>query len=317
MIESSDPTSSIRKKIEEMGISLTLPTVRKALGVIEGEHSSHRRFGTDDVMDIRPYIAGDEARLIEWKTSARTGEPMVVQRERLVTSHVWLLLDGGREMTGSCAEGEHAYDVAANALRMFASLSLRRSDAISLVVGDANSITRVPFNGGFRQFEHTLDLALRRDWDHARNIDALLDYAVHIKDRHALVVLATDEMAVRERHLPIIRRIARTHPTVFIDVETINPFVRNSLGAVLDSDTNRRIPAFLIDEQTALDVRTHREFLASALERELTRAGSTMIRSGSSSTMFDAFVHLVSSMLAGSTPNTLRAAPPLHLGGIA
>ena len=317
MIGPSGPSSSIRKKIEEMGTSLTLPTVRKALGMIEGEHSSRRRFGTDDVMDIRPYIAGDEARLIEWKTSARTGEPMVVQRERLVTSHVWLLLDGGREMTASCTEGEQAYEVAANALRMFASLSLRRSDAISLVVGDSNSITRVPFNGGFRQFEQTLDLALKRDWDRARNIDALLDYAVHIRDRHALVVFATDEMAVRERHLPIIRRIARTHPTVFIDVETINPFVRSKLGAILDSDTNRRIPSFLIDEQTALDVNTHREFLAAALERELTRAGSTMIRSDSSSSMFNAFVHLVSAMLAGSRPNALRTAPVLHLGGVA
>ena len=64
-------SASIRRKIEELGTSLTLPTVRKALGVLEGEHSSQQRFGNDDVMDIRRYIAGDEAKLIDWKTSAR------------------------------------------------------------------------------------------------------------------------------------------------------------------------------------------------------------------------------------------------------
>ena len=133
------PADPIRAKIEAMGNRLGLPTVAKALGVIEGEHSSHRSGGSAELMDVRAYESGDEARLIEWKTSARQGRPMVVRRERLVTSRVWLLLDVGREMTASCESGELAYQVAANALRMFAALSLRRSDEISLVFGDAAS----------------------------------------------------------------------------------------------------------------------------------------------------------------------------------
>ena len=35
----------IRRKIEALGNSLSLPTVRKALGVLEGEHASNRRGG--------------------------------------------------------------------------------------------------------------------------------------------------------------------------------------------------------------------------------------------------------------------------------
>ena len=315
MSEMDNPSALIRKKIEQMGTTLTLPTVRKALGMLEGEHSSQRRFGSDEVMDVRRYTVGDEARLIDWKTSARTGELMVADRERLVTSHVWLMLDGGREMTGSCTNGEQAYEVATNALRMFASLSLRRADAVSLVIGDSKSITRLPFNGGFGQFEHTLDLAMNRDWGSKRNIDALLDYASNIRDRHALVVLATDELAVGEQQLPAIRRITGTHPTVFIDVATLNPFVPTELGHVLDADTMRRIPAFLLDAEIAGDVETHREFLATTLERELTRAGSTMIHADSSEHMFDAFVHLVSSLLAGTRPNALAPEPTLNLVG--
>ena len=148
---------SVRKKIEALGTQMSLPTVRKALGVLEGEHASGRRGGGGDVMDMRAYEPGDESRLIDWKTSARQGRPMVVQRERLSTSRVWLLMDVGREMTGICPSGEQAYEVAANALRMFAALSMRRADDISLVFGDESSITRIPFNGGFAQFERTLD----------------------------------------------------------------------------------------------------------------------------------------------------------------
>lgn len=217
-------SDSVRKKIEALGTQLSLPTVRKALGALEGEHASGRRGGSGDAMDVHAYEPGDESRLIDWKTSARQGRPMVVERERLSTSRVWLLMDVGLEMTGVCPSGERAWQVAANALRMFAALSLRRSDDISLVFGDESSITRVPFNGGFAQFERTLDKALDRDWDHHRNIDALLEYARRIKDREALIVLATDEHAMEERHITTIRRITRTHPMVLIDVATMNPF---------------------------------------------------------------------------------------------
>ena len=169
-IRSEDP---IRSKIEALGTTLSLPTVRKALGTLEGAHASDKRFGADDVMDIRVYEPGDEAKRIDWKTSARAGRPMVVQRERPCTSRAWLLLDVGQEMTGTCVSGEQAHQVAANALCMFAALSLRRGDEVSIVFGDAGSITRVPFNGGLAQFEHTLDDALQRDWSKPRNIDEI------------------------------------------------------------------------------------------------------------------------------------------------
>lgn len=305
-------SDSVRKKIEALGTQLSLPTVRKALGALEGEHASGRRGGSGDAMDVHAYEPGDESRLIDWKTSARQGRPMVVERERLSTSRVWLLMDVGLEMTGVCPSGERAWQVAANALRMFAALSLRRSDDISLVFGDESSITRVPFNGGFAQFERTLDKALDRDWDRHRNIDALLEYARRIKDREALIVLATDEHAMEERHITTIRRITRTHPMVLIDVATMNPFKAvSSRHAPTDGLSARRVPAFLRNAKAAAEVDTHRAYMAAALEQELTRAGSHIIRSASSESMFDRFVALVSRALARTTRNRLGTAPEL------
>lgn len=305
-------SDSVRKKIEALGTQLSLPTVRKALGALEGEHASGRRGGSGDAMDVHAYEPGDESRLIDWKTSARQGRPMVVERERLSTSRVWLLMDVGLEMTGVCPSGERAWQVAANALRMFAALSLRRSDDISLVFGDESSITRVPFNGGFAQFERTLDKALDRDWDHHHNIDALLEYARRIKDREALIVLATDEHAMEERHITTIRRITRTHPMVLIDVATMNPFKAvSSRHAPTDGLSARRVPAFLRNAKAAAEVDTHRAYMAAALEQELTRAGSHIIRSASSESMFDRFVALVSRALARTTRNRLGTAPEL------
>ncbi|NMM97459.1 DUF58 domain-containing protein [Bifidobacterium olomucense] len=308
-------SDSVRRKIEALGTQLNLPTVRKALGVLEGEHASGRRGGAGDVMDVHAYEPGDESRLIDWKTSARQGRPMVVERERLSTSRVWLLMDVGREMTGACPSGERAWQVAANALRMFAALSLRRADDISLVFGDESSITRVPFNGGFAQFERTLDKALERDWDHRRNIDALLEYARRVKDRDALIVLATDEHALEERHIEAIRRIARTHPMVLIDVGTLNPFTvpaKDERRSITDGVGPRRVPAFLRSTTAAAQVDAHRAYMAAALEQELAKAGSHMIHASSSEDMFRRFVRLVSAALARTTRNRLGQLPELN-----
>ena len=237
-IRSEDP---IRSKIEALGTTLSLPTVRKALGVLEGAHASDKRFGADDVMDIRIYEPGDEAKRIDWKTSARVGRPMVVQRERPSTSRAWLLLDVGQEMTGTCVSGEQVHQVAANALCMFAALSLRRGDEVSIVFGDSGSITRVPFNGGLTQFEQTLDNALQRDWNKPRNIDALLEYARRIRDRDALVVIATDEHALKERHVESIRRIART---IRWCLSMSQPLIRSTIAMRATYSTRAATAAF-------------------------------------------------------------------------
>lgn len=61
MIDQNRSDNPIRRKIEALGTTLSLPTVRKALGILEGAHASDKRFGADDVMDIRIYEPGDEA----------------------------------------------------------------------------------------------------------------------------------------------------------------------------------------------------------------------------------------------------------------
>ncbi|MGO3358282.1 MAG: DUF58 domain-containing protein [Bifidobacterium crudilactis] len=316
MSSAQDTRDPVRRKIEALGIKLSLPTVRRALGILEGEHLSHRSGGTGDTMDIRAYESGDEARFIDWKSSARAGRPMIAQRERLATSRVWMLLDVGREMSGSCVGGERAIDVAANALAMFGALCLRRSDDISLVLADAASITRMQFSGGFTEFEHRLDHSLENQLRHPRHIDALLDYANTITDRNALVVLATDESALGERQLHAISRLAQSHPIVVVDVATVNPFSKPSgFRHVVDAKTARRIPAFLAQPETAKVIDTHRGFTTAALRQELDHAGSTLLHCASSELMFGEFIRIISSSLTRAGHMQLATPKTPKLGG--
>ena len=306
MSSSTGSAIPIRRKIENLGTRLSLPTVRRALGILEGEHPSSRRGVGGDAMGIRLYQQGDEARMIDWQASARMGHPMVVNTETRATSRVWLLLNAGREMTGSCPDGERAADVAANALLMFAALSVRRSDDISLVLADARSIARTPFNGDLAKFETLLDSSLRRTWNTPGDVGAMLDYARHINDPGALLVIALDDTSLGGDTLRAVRSLAQRHPLVVIAVGTVNPFSPPAQGLerIVAAETGRQVPAFLRGGWAWRETAAHREFVAARLRHELTRLGSTSLHASGSEEMLRAFVALVSATMAA----------PLHAG---
>lgn len=237
---------AIRQRIEAMGTHLTLPTVKRALGVLEGEHQSIRRGSGYEFLDIRPYTPGDEARSIDWKASARSGRPMVVDKEQNVISRVWMLLDSGAQMLGTCESGESQMDVALNALRMFAALSLRRSDELSVIVGDKARITRMPLTGGYLAFDDLAERIAERKRTHPRDLTALLDYAKRIRDRYALIIIATANTAWTEDTIESVSILAQTHPMIVVDVDAVNSFtVSDNFSAIVDSTSGRMIPAFM------------------------------------------------------------------------
>ena len=122
-------------------------------------------------------------------------------------------------------------------------------------------------------------------------------------------MLATDELALRKRHINVIGAIAATHPVVLITVATANPFDPSEAAREwYDGKSGRRIPALLRNAKAAEEVALHRRYVCAALEHELAKHGSRMIRAASSDMMFDAFVRLVSRSLGQFHPQSAARA---------
>ena len=142
----SNSAKKIRRKIEELDNRLNLPVAKKSLGVFEGEHPSNHNFGNGDLVDIHSWQPGDEARMMNWKASARLGEPMVSSRERNCSSKTWILVDSSVNMNASCScngLNEYLYEAASNSACFFASLSIKRNDSLNCVLFDGNDIIKL------------------------------------------------------------------------------------------------------------------------------------------------------------------------------
>lgn len=285
-------TKAARASIVSLSSQLSLPTITKALGVIEGAHRSKRRGGCDDMLDIRPYEVGEEVRLVDWKISARVGNMMVVQRERPSTTRMWLILDASEPMLAHTPSDERAIDVAVTSLLMNAAVSLRRGDEVSFVYADSQHIARQHVHGTYAHCLSAMHQSLNGHAVHQRNTDALISYVQRIKDRNAIVMIATDEHALQHRHIQALTKVAAAHPLMIATATTINPFEPSS-QSVSYAPLSKRIPAMLQDPKASLEVKQHRAVLDALLHSSLKRVGAHVFSAGSSLDMVREYMKAV------------------------
>jgi len=87
---------------------------RAPLGIGQGRGAMNasRRGGRGEFMGLRPYVPGDPVRLIHWPTTARLGEPVVVEREPDRAGEVLVVVERSaghmeRELARACGEIVH------------------------------------------------------------------------------------------------------------------------------------------------------------------------------------------------------------------
>jgi uncharacterized protein (DUF58 family) len=91
--------------------ALELTIGRRVDGLLAGDHRSSLLGRGTELAQVRPYVPGDDVRLIDWNVTARTGEPHVRVHlaERVLVT--WIALDASPSMSFGTAERRKA-DVA-------------------------------------------------------------------------------------------------------------------------------------------------------------------------------------------------------------
>ncbi len=151
---------------------------------------------TTDFESLRDYVHGDDARLVDWKATARRGRPTVRQFQVERGQELILLVDCGRRMAATTSEGQgrgwskldHALDCALQ----LSAVALQQGDRVGLLAYDSQVRAWVPPSRGARALERLMqasfDLAPRRvEADLAR---ALSEARVRHRRRALFLVLS-------------------------------------------------------------------------------------------------------------------------------
>jgi uncharacterized protein (DUF58 family) len=198
---------------------------RKALHLLDGEYGSLVTGRSMDFEDLRTYVPGDEVRDIDWKATARHGATLVRRYTALRRQSVYFVLDTGRAMSALAADGEAKSEVALTVVGVLGYLAVRHGDEVSLLSGDSERTIRLPARSSEDHLERVLrsiDKANTLDGPRS-DLDRTLRIVARTVRRRAIVVVITDDLALRAEQTKLVRRLRAQHELVWVTVGDLDP----------------------------------------------------------------------------------------------
>ena len=191
-------------------------------------HSTFKGQGVE-FDEVRPYVAGDDVRSIDWNVTARTGTPFIKRfsEERELT--VMFLVDvSGSQTYGSV--GRSKAEVAAEVSSLLALTAIRNQDKIGLILFSDKIVKYIPPRKGRQSVMRLVRevLAAEDEAMGGTDIAGALRFLNGVQKRRVVVFLVSDFQEVRAAgasaeqaagYEKLLRVVSRRHDVVCIPVD--------------------------------------------------------------------------------------------------
>ena len=245
-------------------------------------HSTFKGQGVE-FDEVRPYVAGDDVRTIDWNVTARTGVPFIKRfsEERELT--VMFMVDvSGSQSYGSVQRSKA--ELAAEVSSLLALTAIRNQDKI---------VKYIPPRKGRQSVMRLVRevLAAEDDATGGTDIAGALRFLNGVQKRRAMVFLVSDFLTAQSAdYEKLLRVVARRHDVICIPVsdpaeaelpnvglaeledpesgelvlvDTADPSVRRQFAAVAKSETEHRDRFFARSGIDNVPVATDRPYIQS------------------------------------------------------
>ena len=305
---------AMRTAPERLLARLEWRVVRRLDGRLVGDHrTAHRGTGTD-LVGLREYVEGDDARHIDWNVTARLNEPQlrVFAEDRELTA--WLVLDRSASMTVG-VPGRGKDDVLSELALVLARLFGRGGNRVGAVLYDTGlydtaldstaAVRTVPPGTGRRhalrigaELARTAGGSRPGNGQHGSTTDlaAMLDTVAKLARRRALIVVVSDFIGDGDWGRSLLRLVPR-HEVVALRVIDAADDELPDVGLVVveDAETGEQLVIDSSDPLLRARLRTGVEERDSRLAAGMRRAGVPMHRIGTDADLATALIEVVTS----------------------
>lgn len=233
-------------RLDQIRAHITLPILRRSLGLLEGHHQSFLKGHGIDFDDLALYSPGDDVGDIDWKSSARAGIPILRRFIRQTNITVTLIADTGKGMSASAPDGQPKSATALYMATLISYLARERGDKVALIAGHHEDILQRPG----RSSTHDLELFLHLLDQHfsisnpPSDLGTLLLRARDTVRSRSLIVILTDATQFTDANLTFLRQLRLRHEVLVIKVANANPFEVGKNKQLADVDADLNLPAF-------------------------------------------------------------------------
>ena len=167
---------------------------------------------------IKPYVQGDDPRTVNWKATAKCNRMMVNSYTEERSQQVYCVIDKGRTMQAPF-QGMTTLDYAINTALALSHVILKKGDKAGLLTFSNKPGTLVKADNRMVQLNH-LNEALYSQQTHYLESDyeqLCITISRQIHTRSLLVLFTNfDTVNGMRRHLPALRRLAKSHLLLLI-----------------------------------------------------------------------------------------------------
>jgi uncharacterized protein (DUF58 family) len=216
---------------------------RRIEGLLAGDYRSSLFGDGTELAQVRPYVPGDDVRMIDWNVTARTREPHVRVHlaERVLVT--WLVLDTSPSMRFGTADRRKA-DVAEGAAIAIGHVATRRGNRLGIVTFGGTDPRALPPRQGRIGLVGLLT-ALRDEPDEdarpgATSLGEAINRAGALARQRSLVVVISDLRGPRDWRRPLLE-LAGRHDVVALEVRDQREQELSNVGALwlVDPETGR------------------------------------------------------------------------------
>jgi uncharacterized protein (DUF58 family) len=215
---------------------------RRIESLLAGDYRSTLLGHGTELAQVRPYVPGDDVRLIDWNVTARTLEPHVRVHlaERVLVT--WLVLDVSPSMQFGTADRRKA-DVAEGVAIAIGHVATRRGNRLGAVTfGDASPRSVPPRQGRVGLLGLLATLRAESESAATGSLAEAIQRAGAIARQRALVVLVSDFRGPLDWRRPLLA-LAGRHDVVAVEIRDPREQELPNMGELwlVDPETGRQL----------------------------------------------------------------------------
>ena len=222
--------------------ALDITIGRRVDSLLAGDYRSTLHGDGTELAQVRPYVPGDDVRLIDWNVTARTlqAHVRVHLAERVLVT--WLVLDASPSMQFGTADRRKA-DVAEGVAIAVGHIATRRGNRLGAITfGDSNPRSVPPKQGRVGLLGLLATLQAEGEEAGTGSLGEAIDRTGALARQRALVVLVSDFRGPLDWRRPLLA-LAGRHDVVAVEIRDPREQELPNMGELwlVDPETGRQL----------------------------------------------------------------------------
>lgn len=188
--------------------AVAIYTKRRTSNILDGSFRAIYRGKSLEFDDLREYVAGDDVRDIDWRTSSRTGKVLIRRYVADRRHNILFVCGSGPGMTGDSEAGERKSHLLLQTFGTIAYLGSRQEADFALTYSSPSGTRLSAFRSGTEALERELGQFEQEIGGKPKEtIDQVLQRAVNLIRRRMIIIVITDLDGISRISETLVRRV--------------------------------------------------------------------------------------------------------------